>query len=63
VDSVRVLGMMAYCTPALMASSLPVVVPLLLEVLSEPKKEVSSAGEEAVKCIASVCCVVYVQTI
>lgn len=54
VDSTRVLGSMAFCTPALMASSLPLVVPHLLEVMSEPKKEVASAAEGAVRDIASV---------
>jgi hypothetical protein len=45
---------MAFCSPALMATSLPKVVPKLLNVMAEPKKELSTAADKAVHNIGSV---------
>ena len=45
---------MAFCSPELMASSLPKVVPKLLHVMAEPKKELNTAADKAVHNIGSV---------
>lgn len=54
IDYIQVLGSMAFCSPVMMASALPRVVPRLLQVMSEPKKEVSDAAHAALTQIASV---------
>eukprot|EP00884_Botryococcus_braunii_P017378 jgi/Botrbrau1/4323/Bobra.0232s0015.1 len=52
--AVQMLGAMAYCAPAQLSTALPLVVPKLGEVLSDPHPKVQAAAQQALQEVGSV---------
>lgn len=54
VESINMLGLMSFCAPKQLSSSLPIVVPRLIEILKDPHAKVRTATEKALHDIGSV---------
>jgi HEAT repeat protein len=54
VESVTLLGSMAYCAPRQLSSCLPQIVPRLLEVMTDPNKKLQESTRSALSKIGSV---------
>jgi len=53
-EAIGLLGAMAYLAPKQLSSSLPIIVPRLLEVMTDPHNKVQGAAKEALEKIGSV---------
>lgn len=54
VESIEMLGSMAYCAPHQLSASLPMIVPRLLTVMTDPHNKVQEAARKALHMIGSV---------
>eukprot|EP00457_Paulinella_chromatophora_P000432 gb/GEZN01000432.1/.p1 GENE.gb/GEZN01000432.1/~~gb/GEZN01000432.1/.p1 ORF type:complete len:1359 (+),score=293.15 gb/GEZN01000432.1/:282-4079(+) len=54
LNSVQLLGSMAYCAPQQLSSALPMIVPTLLGVMTDPHKTIQKAATSALGIIGSV---------
>ena len=54
LESIGLLSAMAYCSPQQLSACLPMIVPRLLEVMTDPNAKVQTASRAALKQIGSV---------
>eukprot|EP00475_Leptophrys_vorax_P021186 TRINITY_DN2891_c0_g1_i1.p1 TRINITY_DN2891_c0_g1~~TRINITY_DN2891_c0_g1_i1.p1 ORF type:complete len:1007 (+),score=320.38 TRINITY_DN2891_c0_g1_i1:150-3023(+) len=54
MEAINLLGSMSFCAPDQLSSSLPVIVPRLMEILKDPHPKVHSATQQALRDIGSV---------